>query len=155
MAIEEIKAAITEFIDVIEKPKETIAEREKALAIALDKLILFKNFAPDVFDNKEYPDSPNIEHELLLKRVKELFPEFGFYNAANSVTDEIAETELVVGDALDDICDIYKDLKEVQWRFENTSENDALWHFGSMIGQHWLQHALFLRLYIFFKRIQF
>ena len=43
----------------------------------------------------------------------------------------------MIADAYDDIADIAGDLFQVQWCFANTSDRDALWHFGLGYDSHW------------------
>ena len=50
--------------------------------------------------------------------------------------------EIGIGDELDDLTDIIKDLLEVKWRLENTSENDALWTFEFSMRTHSEQHLV-------------
>jgi hypothetical protein len=76
------------------------------------------------------------------------FPDFGFYNLPEWVTKEIAQSKCVVADAIDDILDIGNDLLDVEWRWANTSEADALWHFQTSYSSHWQAHLRGLQLYI-------
>jgi len=41
-----------------------------------------------------------------------------------------------LGDANDDLSDIIKDLMEVQWRLQHTSEIDAFWYFEFIMRHH-------------------
>ncbi|MFN7134579.1 MAG: DUF5063 domain-containing protein, partial [Myxococcales bacterium] len=56
--------------------------------------------------------------------------------------------QIMVGDAIDDIVDIANDLQQVVWRWETTSEADALWHFRFSFTSHWGAHLRALQLYL-------
>jgi Domain of unknown function (DUF5063) len=74
------------------------------------------------------------------------FPELGYYNTPSSITQHIAEAEIDVGDAIDDITDIAIELYDVLWRFDHTSADDALWYFSNSYFTHWEQHLRQLQL---------
>ena len=52
------------------------------------------------------------------------------------------DVEIGIGDEIDDLIDIIKDLLAVKWRMENTSEKDALWHFELSMRTHSEQHLV-------------
>jgi hypothetical protein len=86
--------------------------------------------------------------------VSERFPSLGFYNVVVDVTEKLSETELAVGDAVDDLADIVDQLKAVSWCFEHTSANDALWHLWDSYVFHWGEHLRYLQLYLYCSRRQ-
>ena len=45
----------------------------------------------------------------------------------------------VLGDAIDDLCDIANDLSEVLWRWEHLGADDAHWYLRLMY-MHWGWH---------------
>ncbi|MCO6149409.1 DUF5063 domain-containing protein [Flavobacterium sp. NRK1] len=100
-----------------------------------------------VFDETEYTDSPDFNYNLIRKNVEYNFPDFGFYNTVSDFTFENI-TEIVLGDAIDDLSDIIKDLMEVKWRIENNSINDALWYFKFIFKSHSEQHLINLLNYV-------
>lgn len=67
---------------------------------------------------------------------------------AGSVTKELGESKVLLGDGIDDIVDILLDLKGVLWRFSNTSVDDALWHLNQDYQYHWGLHLRNLQLYL-------
>ena len=94
------------------------------------------------FDDIDYTQSikPNLTD--LRKNISQNFPDFGLYhNLADSHKFE-DEVDLMVGDAVDDLIDIILDLIEIKWRYENNSENDALWYFQLSFYTHTQQHIL-------------
>src|SRR5688500_8010306 len=110
----EIRSAIAFFFDVIEgeHPSE---DREVQLQLALDKLALATHFADFIFDETDYPDAPTREYAELRDLVSPNFPDCGYYNVAHNISTEIGEGSTSVGDAIDDICDIARDMEEVLW----------------------------------------
>lgn len=100
------------------------------------------------FDNTDYDDNSNHEYSETRKKVEKRFPKLGFYNLALDVTENIGTSDVVTGDAIDDITDIVKDLLDVQWRFENTSDNDALFNFEFSFRTHWGRHLRILQFYV-------
>ncbi len=79
-------------------------------------------------DDKEYPDPPEFNFEKISNTIRSNFPKLGFYQAVLDPFD-LEKPDNCLEDANDDLSDIIKDLMEVQWRLENTSELDAIWYF--------------------------
>ena len=67
----------------------------------------------------------NCNYEDLYNAVKHRFPNYGHYNV-ESIEKDLGNTKINIEDAIDDITDILFDLEDVIWRWENTSEADAL-----------------------------
>lgn len=57
--------------------------------------------------------------------------------------------EVVVADAVDDLADVIIELRDVEWRFEHTSEADALWTLENGFRTHWAAHARWLQVSLF------
>lgn len=144
---EEIRAAIDSFFAAIEGDIPT-DERVPKLSLALDQLALSVHFADYNFDERDFPDAEVREYPTVREIVSPNFPELGYYNVALDISDKITETSLAIGDAIDDICDIAGDLEAVLWCWENTSVDDALWHFKEGFGFHWGKHLRDLQLYL-------
>lgn len=65
-----------------------------------------------------------------------------------NINDFENKTENTLGDAVDDLLDIIKDLLEVKWRIENNSLDDGVWFFKFIFRSHTQQHILDLLNYI-------
>lgn len=142
-----IKAAIEHYLSVIASGEGDETDRIQKLILSLDELAMVSHKQLDyVFDKREYPDPPERDYEATRKSVGKLFPSLGFYNTALDVSDEIGQTTLGIEDAIDDIADIAGDLIEVLWRLNNTSEDDALYHFHLYFRSHWGRHLRELQL---------
>ena len=54
----------------------------------------------------------------------------------------IPSEEPVTGDIIDDLADIYKDLKDGLWYLKQGSEIDAVFYWNNTFGFHWGRHIL-------------
>jgi hypothetical protein len=118
------------------------------LSIYLDELALIYHLTNDVeVNDSKIPQRPDYEkiRNLAIKR----FPDLGLYNIPEKLTQELGETRIVTGDAIDDIADIACDLSEVMWYLENSDVKDALWHFRFGYEHHWGNHLRQLQLYLY------
>lgn len=146
-----IRGFISDFLLLIEGKKGNAEDNLRCLEFCLDCLAIA--YSSGVLDNlktdeSNYPDPPTQDPQYFQRLATERFPRFGFYNVPEHIIDQISNTQINVGDALDDIADIAKDLCEVTWRWDNTSEADALWHFKFLYESHWGAHLRNLQLYI-------
>lgn len=145
---DQIKVTIAEFISLIESESISPENRLLRLRRALDQLALLQHDVSYAFAGRDYQDAPRKDYQALRALVSSRFPELGHYNVPAVVTQNVAEAELHVGDAIDDVADIARDLYEVQWRWENTSADDALWYFTNSYFTHWEEHLRDLQLYL-------
>jgi hypothetical protein len=136
----EIRDAAQEFIALIEDEATSSDDRMSRLRRSLDRLAYLQHDVSYTFDERDYPDAPRKDYSATRQVVSARFPELGFYNTPDSVTQHIAETKISVGDAIDDISDIAIDLYEVLWRFDHTTVDDALWYFEFSYVSHWEYH---------------
>ncbi|MBF6640220.1 DUF5063 domain-containing protein [Flavobacterium sp. J49] len=100
------------------------------------------------FDDKDYKEFESPEPETIIENIKSNFPEFGFYKIVLDINDIDNQNENALGDAIDDLLDITKDLMEVKWRIENNSNEDGLWYFKFSFENHIQQHILDLLNYL-------
>ena len=144
----QVKAAIDEFLGIVEGNHVETEERINRLRCSLDKLAFLQHSVDYTFDQKDYPDAPPQDPQELRRMVEKHFRELGYYNVPNCVTQQIAETKIDVGDAIDDIADIARELYEVRWYWTNTSVDHALWYFRNNYWSHWEEHLRTLQLYL-------
>jgi len=99
-----------------------------------------------VFDNTEFAVFNKEELLQIRQNVESNFTDFGLYkkniNKLNETLDER------IGDAIDDLTDIIKDLLQIKWRIENNSLADGLWYFQFIFYNHTQQHILDLLNYM-------
>ncbi|MDT0557229.1 DUF5063 domain-containing protein [Ichthyenterobacterium sp. W332] len=100
------------------------------------------------FDDSDFDEEPNFDYESIKKNVEANFPEFGWYHSVWESHKIISDADLVTEDSIDDLTDIIKDLLEVKWRFDNTNEKNAKWHFCDLMRIHSEQHLVNFLKYI-------
>lgn len=142
-----IRKAVYDYLDLIENGSSTGDDNMRMLELALDRLALAYHSADYEFEDG-HPDPPDRDYARFRALAVKRFPSFGFYNVPSLISDKIMEAEMHVGDALDDIAEIAGDLEQVAWSWENTSENDALWHFRFGYDAHWGEHLRNLQRYV-------
>jgi hypothetical protein len=148
MTRDEIKQTIDGFLSLIENGCGSTENNEATLKLFLDKLAMAQHFAAYKFDENEYPDAPAKANSELRKLVTVRFPNYGYYNLAEDVSQKVGETGLMVGDAIDDIAGIAGDLIETKWRWEKNSIEDGLWYFRDAFETHWARHLRDLQIYL-------
>jgi hypothetical protein len=148
----DIRALVRRYLNIFDDIDRKAEEDAELLPVLLDQLAFAQHFMRFTFDPTEYPDSPRRDQAELRAIVSRRFPDFGFYNVPESVTKDISESKCMVADAIDDLLDIYNDLQDVEWRWSNTSEADALWHFEHSYSSHWQGHLRGLQFYILSRR---
>lgn len=148
MTRDEVKKTIVRFIEFIEDTKESGRECEDQLALYLDQLAMSIHFNKVAHDKLYEADPPRKDYKEDNVLVVKKFPDFGYYNVVLNVIEKVGEPEYATGDAIDDIADIYGDLKEVIWRWENNSPEDALYHHQFLFRIHWGLHLRNLQLYL-------
>ncbi|MFT6138019.1 MAG: hypothetical protein ACJAUJ_001110 [Salibacteraceae bacterium] len=94
------------------------------------------------FDKKDFDEAPNFDYKEIRKNVELNFPDLGLYHSLFESHQISKDADLVIGDGVDDLSDIIRDMLDVKWRFENTSNNDALWHFDLLMRSHSEQHLV-------------
>jgi hypothetical protein len=100
------------------------------------------------FDETEYDQEPEFDYKEIRKNVELNFPDFGYYATILDNNKFAQESEFGTGDSVDDLTDIIKDLLGVKWKFENTSEKDAIWTFELSMKAHSEQHLVDLLKYL-------
>ena len=130
------------------KPNSCKAENLCNLKVLLiDLYRLFLHVSHD-FDSEDYPNSPEINYNTIRKNVTLNFPELGYYHSITESYKVSKEPIIIKGDAVDDLTDIIIDVLDVRWRMDNTSVNDALWHFDTSMKIHSEQHLVNLLTYL-------
>ena len=94
------------------------------------------------FDEKDYEEEPDFDFDIILENVKSNFPDFGWYSSVLDSNKMEPNIEIGIGDELDDLADIIRDLLAVKWKMENTSMDDALWQFQFSMQSHSEQHLV-------------
>ncbi|MGO4912688.1 DUF5063 domain-containing protein [Leeuwenhoekiella sp. W20_SRS_FM14] len=142
------------FIDLIHQVTQfgtktvILDNKHKTLKKALaDVYALYINLESS-FDQQVYNDVKRLNYGIVYAQVKLNFPDLGFYSNLDGILDHNNKLQIEKGDALDDLTDLILDLSEVAWRLENTSLNDGLWYFNTLMRVHSEQHLLNLLQYL-------
>ncbi|QUL37508.1 DUF5063 domain-containing protein [Erythrobacter sp. JK5] len=151
-SLDAIRNACEAFLAQIQGQKEDRMEHLRELAKSFDKLTATYFEVDDVEPDSEDSLAPPIDYVVLYKRAANAFPELGCYPAID-VGGTLGEEEALVADAIDDLADIARDLSEVLWHIEKSSEADAIWEFRFGYQSHWGAHLHRLRHYLHSSRI--
>jgi hypothetical protein len=145
----------TEFIAAARDYLALVLERElpatdllPLLMQSLDRLALCCHSVAVQFDERDFPDAPVHDYAQTRAIIGDRFPTLGYYNVAAEIAREIGATTVNTGDAIDDLTDIATDLRAVLWYCDNTSMDDALFHFTWSFRSHWGRHLRELQLYL-------
>lgn len=138
---------ITNFLQFLETPPEDQDRRIQELERHLDRLAWVRHDLGYDFDPRQLPDPPEHHYDTDRAVLQSRFPELGCYNTVSSVKTDLAETEVWIGDAMDDITDIYSDLKTVLWCWQQNSREDAIFHMRTLMP-HWMGHVRGLQSYL-------
>lgn len=76
------------------------------------------------------------------------FPTFGYYHVVLNPLEKSIDPSNALGDSIDDLCDIIKDLFEVRWRIINLGINDGLSYLRFVFKAHTEDHIVSLIGYI-------
>jgi|TARA_B110000908_G_C10067704_1_gene363619 hypothetical protein len=101
-----------------------------------------------VFDETDYDEEPDFNYNEIKENVKSNFPDFDWYSMVLDLNKMEPNIEIGIGDALDDLTDIIKDMLVVKWKMDNTSEKDSLWEFEFSMRTHSEQHLIDLLKYL-------
>lgn len=147
MTADEIETAVSDYLNLIEKGEENEDANIRALEEILDRLALAWHHIEPVSE-EGHADPPRKSYDQLRSAAADQFPSFGYYNIPDRVTNKIAQSDIIVGDAIDDLADIARDLHDVSWRFEETSTEDALCDYHLKYRLHWREHLRNLQFYL-------
>lgn len=143
----QIKATLEAFVArILDESAASIDAAE--LARALDTVAYAVSQLDMVGDEFPYRDTPDGDETALRVAIARRFPSLGLYNMVADISENIGETACVIGDAIDDMVDITREIQSALWRFAHTSEADATWHLVFSYRMHWGHHLRHLQLYL-------
>jgi hypothetical protein len=146
---QEIHSTVLNFLELLENGESEISTEVEFLELALDTLALVSHFLGDFAESEQaFPEAPNRDYRRWRELIGKRFPSLGYYNIPSKISVSIGETELLTGDAVDDLADIANELSEFAWRWQHNSEEDALSHFRFSYESHWKSHLRSLQLYL-------
>lgn len=115
---------------------------ERTLARLLDELALATHAAPPA--PRTDLEAPPVDAAALRDRIAARFPRLGLYRAL----DLELEGTPSVGDAVDDLVDLARELRDVVWLWERVGEDDALARLHAGFATHWGAHLRQLQAYL-------
>lgn len=149
LAASGVKDAVGAFIACIEGDFATDEARLSATARALDRLSLAYHEGRDIANAPGEGEPPQRDYEALRDKIGALFPTLGYY--ATAPAGQSLDSDVTVGDAIDDLTDIYSELQDVAWCFASTSAEDAVRLFRFGFSHHWGRHLCDVRGAIHFE----
>ncbi len=138
--VKEFSDLALEYCNWVEK-QEKSEDQLYYVQVLLSKLYCWGIQLPDCesTDLLESKELPTHEHSKVL----EYFAEFPVQYYSMVFNAEVVPSEdPVTGDVVDDLADIYKDLKDGLWYLGKGSEVDAVFYWRSSLGIHWARHIL-------------
>ncbi len=143
---EEFAAEIRHFQEYVDRGYQTNNEELKELCHILSRLLRYGEECPDIGTETDV-EAPEISQEALKQRILARFPSFGIYNKCDPIEEPLGQAHATLGDAADDIYDIYQDLGDSRWYIENGQVELGLWNAKLLFG-HWARHAIDLKGYL-------
>ena len=102
-----------------------------------------KHESSSVFDLKN--DVTRITDDQVRPIISQSFPDLGFYWCILNPNGMNEEPKYGTGDAIDDILDIYKDLKEGYEHYKNSNYGEAVYVWTYSYEIHWGEHLVELQ----------
>jgi hypothetical protein len=121
------------------------APSEAALSEAVDRLVVAYHASVESEPSDSDEEPPKIDWSQLQGETGKRFPQLGYYAVADPL--KVIDEAPTGSDAIDDIADITKEMREVVWRGEHLGVEDANWYFRLMFI-HWGMHARHLASYL-------
>lgn len=141
-----IRAAIDNYLGLLDGEPKTEQRELRKLTLALDRLVSEYQKTEDVDAIDEEADAPSTDYESPYRQAGASYPTLGYYT--HIVPDKGMNVEPALADAIDDLTDIARDLHEVLWHLDRGRVTDAIWHFRFNYQIHWGVHLHNLRTYL-------
>lgn len=146
-----IRQVVRAYLDLIDSDDSLNPEEE--LGRLLDELAFRASRIDPTAPGAGPGPEPAIDsYEVVRKRVSARFPDLGMYNVASAVESKIGESDCMVGDAIDDITDIYRDLAEAESKWQNSTAQEAMSTLKFSFDTHWERHLRWLQVYLLARR---
>jgi len=146
--MKELIPTINEIVKYGLQANLTLTDKEKLLERHLVKIYNLYFDIEYKFDETNFPEFNITEYSEIRQNVTSNFKGFGLYKTILDINDIDNLKENAIGDALDDLTDIIRDLLEIKWRIESNSLADGLWFFELIFYTHTQQHIIDLLNYM-------
>lgn len=149
----DVRVAVSHFLDLVANGHGDERENVAALVVALDMLAWMQHAGGDDEVSTDesatgFPETPEREYDKMRALVGQQFPSFGYYSTPANPVDQNGEAELISGDAGADLAEIACELYDVAWLFRHASEEDAVRAFSAGYRRRWRGHLRTLQWYI-------
>lgn len=128
------------------------SEEDNLAILEFHILELYKQYFLFACDYKDVEYSGNLKvafDELAVREtLSSNFPSFGYYHTVLNMDEVDKEAELGVGDLIDDMCEIIRDLKDVMRYYKKRGEESCLKRFVTLFRTHTLEHISNIIYYI-------
>lgn len=131
---DDVKVATGQFLDLVVNGRGEERENVEALELLLDMLAWMQHLNEPISEEVD-AEPPEREFDKMRALIGEQYPSFEPYEAPVDPTRPKSETTR--RHAVEDLADIACELFEVAWRFQNTTEADALRVFAHGYAQRW------------------
>lgn len=151
MDANDVKIAVSHFLDLVANGRGDEAENVKALVVALDMFAWMQHVggAGGTARDREIDVAlPEREYDKMRALVGQQFPSFGYYSTPANPVDQNGEAEMLTGDAGADLANIACELYEIAWLFQNRGEDRALQAFSDGYDRRWRRLLRTLQWYI-------
>lgn len=138
----ELRKNIAELLEFVDKPSSS----KKLDTLEIHLVNVYQsvlNLTDQIYISADDPQE--IEYEGLRKNIEYNFKELGFYHTILNPQKVNNEPELAIGDAIDDLTEIIKDLKEV---ISLPDDNAFLWLLHFNFNSHFKNHLINLISYL-------
>jgi len=146
--VEGIRDAIDRFLSLLDAGTGSPSGNALELAASLDGLAWSVRLIPASSSLDGAIDRPEVADDTMLRKIPERFPDFGHYTLVDPVEPGDVDPEVRLGDALDDVSDIARDLLRVRQIWDEVGEAEALWELRFSFESHWEYHLRHLQLYL-------
>jgi len=144
----ELRKTIEDFLIFIDHGMQSPQENECNLITYLDKLALAASESTVLYDESNYIGGSDEDEENLRSMICNRFPNYGYYNTPGSISEKIGESEIEVGDAIDDLLDITKELRSISNNWDKLGAEKAASAFSAAFYYHIGDHLRELQLYL-------
>ncbi|MHC4989503.1 MAG: DUF5063 domain-containing protein [Planctomycetota bacterium] len=147
----DFRRAAHDLIELVDRGPRRDGDPLADLTAALDRLAQAAATA-EAYMGPSNLDPPSPQYEEVRRRVVRSFPQLGYYNIPAMICDSIAQTEIHVGDAVDELADIVRDLEDALWCLAEGGPAEGTLQFDFGYHCHWGEHLANLRWYLFALR---
>lgn len=135
-----------DFFASCHQPSGSDLERVRTLARDVAGIYAEALRLPDVPAEVRVADVARVEFEVAFAAIAQAFPALTNYWSCEETLDTSRPAHVMVRDSVEDVTDLYLDLREAYEHWVNGNEQHATWHWRYMFQRHWGRVALRLQL---------